>query len=228
MAAVFSALRPVASAPPPQFAEPSLFYAPSYETPAHEEFAWHAIKVLDPDCGLAVQVPFVTDAGPVWVDFVVEAMLPDGRMRRVGVELTGADEDEASAALRDAVLAQSHALDALYRFPASAVLTRVADVLLLVAGFEPSLFSLRGRTNLERLASPEALLTLVHPSQALVVLDPAPAMPADDEADAFEDAPVVPAPLRLVRRSAVHPLTWEADYARAAAVFGLAPMRRAA
>lgn len=226
MATLFPALRSVAAAAPPQFAEPSLFYAPPYESPAHEEFAWHAVKVLDPDCGLAAQVPVVTDAGPVWVDFVVEAMLPDGRMRRVGFELTGADEDEAGAALRDAVLAQSHALDALYRFPASAVLTRVADVLLLVAGFEPALFSLRGRTNLERLASPEALLTLVHPSQAVVVLDPAP--PSSDDADAFEDAPVAPAPLRLVRRSAVHPVTWQNDYERAATAFGLAPSRRAA
>ncbi|MBE2185333.1 MAG: hypothetical protein IAE99_00995 [Rhodothermales bacterium] len=226
MATLFPALRPVAVATPPQFAEPSLCYAPPYETPAHEEFAWHVIKVLDPDCGLAAQMPLVTDAGPVWVDFVVEAMLPDGRMRRVGFELTGADEDEAAAALRDAVLAQSHALDALYRFPAAAVLTRVADVLLLVAGFEPSLFSLRGRTNLERLASPEALLTLVHPSQAVVVLDPAP--PSCNDADVFEDAPVAPAPLRLVRRSAVHALTWEADYARAATAFGLVPLRRAA
>lgn len=226
MPAVITALRPASDSIPAQLSEPSLFYAPPYGSPADDEFAWHLVKVLDGDCGVMAQVPVQTPAGPVWVDFVVETTLPDGRMRRVGFELTGADEDSDHAALRDALLAGTHALDALYRFRASDVLTRVADVLLLVSGWEPALFSLRGRTNLERLASPEALLTIVHPNQAEVLMETSAV--ADTPDDAFSDVPVAAAPLRLVRRSAVHPATWQADYARAAEAFAVAPLRRAA
>lgn len=225
MTTLLTPLAPVTAPATPQLREPALFYAPPYETPVDDEFAWHLVKVLDADGGLLSQVAFETEAGTVWVDFVVETTLSDGQPRRIGFELTRADEDEAQAAMRDALLVRNHALDALYRFRATDVLVRVADVLLVVAGWEPSLFSLRGRTNLERLASPEALLTLVHPGQSGVMLEYA--APSADASDDFSDAPVQPEPLRLDRRSAVHPHTWEVDYARAAELFGLA-VRRAA
>ena len=48
------------------------------------------------------------------------------------------------------------ALDALYRLRPEDIIYRLADVLYLVAQWEPALFSERGRTNLERLASREA------------------------------------------------------------------------
>lgn len=62
------------------------------------------------------------------------------------------------------------ALDALYRLRPEDIIHRLADVLYLVAQWEPALFSERGRTNLERLASREAQAVTVRATDPDVTL----------------------------------------------------------
>lgn len=61
-------------------------------------------------------------------------------------------------------------LDALYRLRPEDIIHRLADVLYLVAQWEPALFSERGRTNLERLASREAQAVTVRATDPDVTL----------------------------------------------------------
>jgi len=61
-------------------------------------------------------------------------------------------------------------LDVLYRLRPEDIIHRLADVLYLVAQWEPALFSERGRTNLERLASREARAATVRATDQNVTL----------------------------------------------------------
>jgi len=61
-------------------------------------------------------------------------------------------------------------IDVLYCLRSNDIIHRLADVLYLVAQWEPMLFSDRGRTNLERLASPEARAATVRATDRDVTL----------------------------------------------------------
>ncbi len=210
-----------------QHREPSLFYAPPYERAAEDETAWHLVKYLDPSCGLLYQQRVVTPAGPAWVDFVVETVGAGGLLRRVGLDVTSAEEArDETLPLRDALLVGAGALDAHYRVPEPALVHRLHDVLAVVAAAEPSLFSTRGHVCLERLAAPETLALAVSPADTRLAV-PATAM---DESDPF--AAIDDEAFAVDRRVGRTPVTWLADYTRALDVLGLAldarTVRRAA
>ena len=137
--------------------EPSLFYDPPYERPLEDEFAWHLVKYLEPISGLQYQVRIETPCANVWVDFVVEH-----GARRIGFEIGGAEDRTEYDALpdelayRDALVLGSGALDVLYRFRGGDLMHRLHDALLVTAAWDRTLFSQRGRINLNTLASPEA------------------------------------------------------------------------
>ncbi|HYE56958.1 MAG TPA: hypothetical protein VD948_00560 [Rhodothermales bacterium] len=208
-----------------QHREPSLFYAPPYERPVEDELAWHLVKYLDPEIGLLYQHRALTPAGPVWVDFVVEAVLPGGLVRRIGIDLTEASDDLALAEMRDALLVGTGALDAHYRLPAEAARVRLLDALAVLATCEPELFSERGRLNLERLATDEAR-TIEPAPEASAVEVPAPAVDEDDPwAAAPEEA------FTITRRASRFPVTWLDAYTKALDALGVAAqadVRRAA
>lgn len=212
-------------APAAQHREPSLFYAPPYERPVEDELAWHLVKYLDPEAGLLYQYRALTPAGPVWVDFVIETVLPGGLVRRVGIDLTESADDLASAEMRDALLVGTGALDAHYRLPASAARTRLLDALAAFSACEPGLFSERGLVNLERLASDDARALDPDP-QASVIEVPAP--PVDDE-DPW--AALGEESFAVTRRVSRFPITWLDAYTRALDALGVpaaTPARQAA
>ena len=220
-------LRPAFEAASPQHGEPSLFYAPPYDRPVEDEFAWHLVKYLDERSGLVYQHRAETPAGPVWVDFVVETLVPvaEGRpplLRRVGFELTAEGDDADAVALRDALLVGTGALDALYRFDSRSLLYRLHDALAVVMAWEPALFSDRGRVNLDRLASEEALAVRPRPQDARAIV---PAPRADEELVDEDDPFALPAaagePLVVTRFTAAHPGAWAGFFAQARAHFGL-------
>lgn len=118
---------------------------------------------------------------------------PGADTRRIGFVYPGAVNEEASSAdssiSGDGAVSGGNApvdagelaeepdgfevdveLDVLYRLRPTDIIHRLADVLYLVAQWEPALFSDRGRTNLERLASPEARAATVRATDRDVML----------------------------------------------------------
>ncbi len=206
--------------------EPSLFYAPPYERPIEDEFAWHLVKYLDGRAGVQYQARVETAAGPFWVDFLVEVAGPHGTTRRIGFEISEADGDAEADALRDALLVGGGALDVLLRFQRDDLLYRLHDALWCARLWEPALFSQRGRVNLETLASLDALRLNVRPDAAQATMPYAlPDAFADEtfDGETLEPAEGEPRLLRVVRYSRAHPATYAALYDQAAAHFGLAP-----
>lgn len=140
----------------------TLVYDPPYERPIDDEFAWHLIKYLRTDAKLDYQVcvPLQmglmnTDFGRLWIDFVVTHDVA-GKARCIAFDIEDRDDqgagDPAWLRQRDALLV-SRCVDVLYRFRMVDVLHRLHDCLYLVAQHEGDLFSQRGHTNLNTLAS---------------------------------------------------------------------------
>ena len=213
-----AAPRLVKAVPPeahPQFLEASLFYDPPYERPLEDEFAWHLVKYLNPITGLRYQVPVETPCANVWVDFVVEH-----GSRRIGFELGPLDEaaaEDDQERLRDALVLGAGALDVLYRFRAADLLYRPHDALHLAARWDRTLFSERGRINLQTLASPEARACHPRPHETVArVAYEAP--PMEDGDLAYPED--VPGELVVRRLSRAHPGAWMQAYDEALAHFG--------
>ena len=124
---------------PATLSEPTLFYAPPYATRLADAFAWDLVKYLMPVSGLQAEVGL---SATILLDFLIEA--PG---HRVGIQLgRGAG---GTAIVPDGV-------DVLVRIDGDDLLTHMTDVLYLMAGALPGVFSARGRLNLEQLASAEA------------------------------------------------------------------------
>lgn len=204
---------------PPILSEPSLFYDPPYERPVEDEFAWHLVKYLDPSVALAYQVKVETPCAPVWVDFVIEQ-----GARRVAIEVddvASITEPFASTRARDALLLGTGAVDVLYRIRAEDALSGLHDVLLVAARHDPSLFSERGRINLNTLASFAAGAYRPDPEAALIeVGEPRDAAIEDEETFGWPEAP---GPIVMQRLSADRPGAWQAAYEDALAQFGIDP-----
>ncbi len=204
--------------------EPSLFYAPPYERPIEDEFAWHLVKYLDVRAGLQYQVRVETPAGPFWVDFVAEIPGPQGTTRRIGFEISEADADADRVALRDALLVGQGALDALYRFDAGDLLYRMHDALWCVRCWEGGVFSQRGKVNLETLASLDALRLSVRADARSVTM---PYTLPDPYADRLFDGEPLEAldgearTLEVVHYSGAYPSTWIPLHEKALAHYGI-------
>jgi hypothetical protein len=213
----------------PILLEPSLFYDPPYDRPLEDEFAWHLVKYLSPVTALSYQVKVETACANVWVDFVVEH-----GGRRIGFECGELDgsTDEGSSVdeperLRAALILGTGQVDVLYRFQGHDLVHRLHDCLLLVARWDPDLFSTRGQVNLDTLASPEARAhrPLRHETVARIACTPA-ELAAEDE-DVYEGEPFAwpaaeaEAVLVVHRLSRDNPAAWIRDYDRALAHYGV-------
>ncbi|MEO0857529.1 MAG: hypothetical protein AAFY55_11860 [Bacteroidota bacterium] len=211
-------------------------YAPPYESPLHDELAWHLVKYLHEDAVVHAGAELETPGAFFTVDFLIEAPPPmveprsQGRPRRIAIEIGGARDPRAERLRlrRDATLLASGAVDALYRLRGSDLVYHLEDVLFMASRWDDHVFSERGRINLTTLASWEAKTLRLRPEQpsALVtyVVDPE----SEDYAD-----PVVAeehlwhaandsSPFVFVRRlDRKYPDVWQA-YAEAPAV---APQR---
>lgn len=200
--------------------EPSLFYAPPYDRTVEDEMAWHLVKYLRPECGLTSQERIETVAGPSWVDFVVELVDDDGRLRRVGIEITSATETASGVALPlcDAVLVGSGALDALYRVSEDSVLHRLHDVLAVVSECDADLFTDRAHVVFERLADPVVCTLAIGGSgEGGIHVPPV----VSSEESALWGSPVCgPDGFTVTRLDRRLPSTWLADYTRATRLLG--------
>ncbi len=208
---------PAAGAHP--LVEPSLFYAPPYERPVEDEFAWHLVKYLEPSAGLAYQYRVETPFTRFWIDFVVEY-----GGRHIAFECSDLFTDADETAYRDALIVGSGAIDVLYRFRTEDLLHHLHDVLLLISRWEPALFSRRGHINLQTLASQTALAEYPRPDTAEVELSyPAPIEEDVYDGDVFEWPAREAAALKVRRMSRTHPSTWLRQYDQALGHFGITP-----
>lgn len=206
--------------------EPSLFYAPPYERPIEDEFAWHLVKYLDPRAGVQYQARVETPAGPFWVDFLVELPEPQGTVRRIGFEISEPEADAEADALRDGLLVGQGALDALYRFDSHDLLYRLHDALWCVRAWDASLFSQRGRVNLETLASLDALRLSLRADAREVAMPyalPDPFAGQTFDGEILEPEEGEARTMRVLHYSAAHPSTWMVQHEAALAHFGITP-----
>lgn len=203
----------------PLLLEPSLFYAPPYDRPLEDDFAWHLVKYLNPVAALGYQVKVETPCAPFWVDFVVEH-----GGRRIGFECgeLDAEADAAQAQLRAALIIGAGGLDVLYRFRGADLAYRLHDCLLVAARWDPELFSPRGQVNLDTLASPAARAS--RPQRTALtarVFYPAAVREAFYEDEAFDETEAPPPPLVVHRVSRDNPAGWIRDFDRALAHYGI-------
>ena len=152
---------------------PGPAYTPPYEGAVQDEFAWHVVKYLHEDAVLRSEAELearVAGHGPAVFapDFVIELRRRGKAPRRVAVECgeTPSLRDHQRRQRRDALLLASGAVEAVVRLRGSDLLYHMDDCLLLLAQWEPELFSARGLTNLDTLATREAKGLRLRPEQA--------------------------------------------------------------
>ena len=139
--------------PPSVLEEPMLFYQPPYSSMLTDDLAWYFARFLADGASIQEQARVQTPYAEFTVDFLIEL----GK-HRVGFMMGHMDSDNerAESSFKDAMLIDSGGLDVIYRFHTSDLEEHLYDCLQLVSAWSPSLFSYRGRINLETLASIEA------------------------------------------------------------------------
>lgn len=132
MATTLSLFRPDARLPrrTTTIAEPQLFYAPPYATPAEDSLAWALVRSLRPDCGLRYQIP-------EGVNFMIET-----GGRKIAIMI---DSDEHSS---------QTVADVVYYFTSADIAERQSDLLYAMSLLDPRLFDGSERARLRRNAAP--------------------------------------------------------------------------
>lgn len=181
------------------------------------DLSWQFTKYLDER---ATVYPRAHVDAP-YADFVIDYLIEFGCVK-VGFvcdHLTSQTERTLSG-FRDALLVDAGFVHAVYRFTTHDLEERFQDCMLLVAKWNPDLFSTRGRMNLEMLASRPVLD--FRPLYNLSLMQvPVGHLTALKEADQYESSiNVVPA---LVFRRICHayPLAWKHDYEKALSYYGV-------
>lgn len=158
---------------------PEVHVEPPYPGALQDELAWHLVKYLREDARLhtevAVEVPATAERGPAYftLDLAIDLPAEDGQTRRIAFEAAPARSvlrDHDRLLRRDANVLAVGGADVIYRLRGSDLLHRMADVLYLASKWDPSLFSERGRINLDTLAEPETKAATVRPEQPSVLV----------------------------------------------------------
>lgn len=131
----------------------SAIYAPPYDSPIEDLFAYNAVKYLADDVELMPQVSIQTICGR----FVLDFLLQSPSAGRVAVECDGKEfHEESRDEWRDAMILGGGLVDAIYRLRGCDIHFHIEDLLYLMSRHDPTLMSERGITNLDLLATPEA------------------------------------------------------------------------
>lgn len=147
------------------FLGPSM-YDPPYESPLEDEFAWRISKYLNRKTVLAKQIEVETICGAFRIDFV--ATTQSGI--RVAYECDGEQFHEPRRdEWRDAMILGSGLVDSIIRLRGADLTYHPDDVLLLLARWDPELFSERSHFTLRRLAS-DCARAYEHDSRSVAML----------------------------------------------------------
>jgi hypothetical protein len=152
-------------------------YDPPYESPLENYFAWQMSKYLRRDTTLRKQVEAQTICGRFRMDFV--AISPSGK--RIAYECDGEEFHEPRRdEWRDAMILGTDSVDAIIRLRGLDLTYHGDDLLLLLAKWDPDLFSDRSQIILNRLASDSAR-AYQHESQTMAMVT----FPHEDQNDPF-------------------------------------------
>ncbi|MBX2822545.1 MAG: hypothetical protein KTR29_22805 [Rhodothermaceae bacterium] len=203
--------------------EPMLFYQPPYSSMLTDDLAWYFTRFLADNAGIQDQARVQTPYAEYTVDFLIEL----GK-HRVGfmVGHMGDDNARAESSFRDAMLIDSGGLDVIYRFRAQDLEERLYDCLQLVCTWNPSLFSYRGRVNLETLSSVEARAFKPTYNESLFQVAVGTASSADSFMDEYFVWPSQEARSTEVffrRMCRQYPAAWLYEYERALVHYGVSP-----
>ncbi len=126
-------------------------YAPPYESPIEDAFAWAIAKHLNPACDLQKQVEVPTFTGGFRLDFLAVSLSP---RHKIALECDGKEfHDYTRDMFRDAIIIGCTDVDSIYRFGGRDIWYHLDDALYTLSTREPELFSDRGRCNLKQLAA---------------------------------------------------------------------------
>lgn len=129
----------------------SATYAPPYDSPIEDTFAYHYVKYASDEVNMNPQLKVTTLCGRFIIDFVL--FTSD---QRIGIECDGREfHDESRDEWRDAMILGEGHIDAIYRLRGRDLTYYIEDILYLMAVLEPCLFSSRATENLKVLASSE-------------------------------------------------------------------------
>lgn len=130
----------------------SATYAPPYDSPIEDRFAYHYVKYASDEVNMNPQFKVTTLCGRFIIDFVLSTS--DGH--HIGIECDGREfHDESRDEWRDAMILGEGHIDAIYRLRGRDITYYIEDILYLIALLEPFLFSSRATENLKVLASSE-------------------------------------------------------------------------
>lgn len=127
-------------------------YAPPYESPIEEIFAYNIVKYLDEGVTFKKQESVDTSCGKFRLDFIVTRS-----GRSIGVECDGEEyHSPLRDEWRDAMILETGPVVAIYRFQGKDIFSNIEDCLFILSICEPQLFLGRGLACLKALASDEA------------------------------------------------------------------------
>ena len=143
-------------------------YNPPYNSPIENDFAYHfANKYAADNINMIPQAEVSTLCG----NFILDFLLCTSKGQRVGIECDGKEfHDAARDEWRDALILGENHVDVIYRVRGSDITYHIEDILYLLSRLEPDLFSQRGKINLERLATQEALDVNCDPDESVYMI----------------------------------------------------------
>lgn len=203
---------------------PDALYAPPYEDAVTEGFVWNLVKYLAPAFDLAVQAiesgTLVTIEAPsargrssarsITFAFAKRTVAPDSSESRgnttefAAYEMEGESQKKLSRSFINEISGRVPP-GALYVLRVEDIVHRLPDVLAVVAQWDASLFSERGRLNLHRLASAEARAARVTPSCSRVIVSYPDARSATSLV--LDSGVAIPATLAVHRKMLARPST---------------------
>ncbi len=181
------------------------------------ELSWQFTKYLDERATVSPRAH--VDAP--YTDYVIDYLIELGCVK-VGFvcDHLASQTERILSGFRDALLVDAGYVHVLYRFSTQDLEERFQDCMLLVAKWNPDLFSTRGRMNLEMLASWPVLNFRPLYNLALMQV-PVGYLAALKDEDQYESSiNVVPALVfRRIRHA--YPLAWKGDYEQALSYYGV-------
>ena len=213
----------VTYAPPSVLEEPMLFYQPPYSSMLTDDLAWYLTRFLADGAGIQDQTRVQTPYAEFTVDFLIEL----GK-HRIGFMIGHMDSDSerAESSFKDAMLIDSGGLDVIYRFRMYDLEERLYDCLQLVSAWNPSLFSYRGRVNLETLSSIEARSFKTSYNKSLFRVEISPSISDDsfmDEQFVWPSQEAQSSEVFFRRMCRQYPAAWLYEYERALVHYGVSP-----
>lgn len=124
-------------------------YAPPYDSPIEDVFAWNVVKYLSPDVVLLRQRAVSTPYGEFKLDFTLAL-----GNREIGVECDGKEFHQGTRdEWRDAFIFRHSQIEAIYRIGGKEINYAIERVLQLLSKDIPEFFSKRGIEHLARLVA---------------------------------------------------------------------------